>query len=191
MTAANFPLDFADTERWEGWHTYSDDRYDPGGATWSGLTQRAYDAWRRSQGKPTQGVGHASDDELRAIFHDEYWAKVRGDDCPAGVDLLMFDIAVNMGPVVATRFLQQALGVAVDGWFGLETLGRLKAVDSPSKDGRSSERPMDRASLIKAICARRFSFWHALSTWWRFGKGWMARGNDIEARALKLAAASP
>jgi lysozyme family protein len=41
---------------------------------------------------------------------------------------------------------------------------------------------------IKAICARRFSFWHALSTWWRFGKGWMACGNDIEARALKIAA---
>jgi lysozyme family protein len=191
VTAANFPLDFADTERWEGWHTYSDDRYDPGGATWCGLTQRAYDAWRRLKGLPTRGVRQATDDEIRTIFRDEYWGPVRGDDCPAGVDLLMFDIAINMGPVVAIRFLQQALVVKVDGMFGLETLGKLKGVDSPSGDGRSSERPMDRSALIQAICARRFSFWHALTTWWRFGKGWMARGNDIEARALKLAASSP
>lgn len=88
----------------------------------------------------------------------------------------MYDIAINMGPVVATRFLQQALGVVADGWFGLETLDKLQRVNEP-------------AALIKAICAKRFSFWHALSTWWRFGKGWMARGNDIEARALKMAPA--
>lgn len=176
MTAANFPASFADTEQWEGWHQFSDDRYDPGGATWCGLTQRAYDAWRRSKGLPTQGVRRAGDDEIRAIFHDEYWVKVRGDDCPGGVDLLMWDIGVNMGPPVATRFLQQALGVKADGVFGLETLGKLQGVN-------------DRAALIKAICARRFSFWHALSTWWRFGKGWIRRGNDIEARALKMLAA--
>lgn len=176
MTTANWAPSFADTERWEGWHRFSDDRYDPGGATWCGLTQRAYDGWRRARGEAPQGVAHASDGEIRAIFHDEYWAKVRGDDCQPGVDLLMYDIAINMGPVVATRFLQQALGVVADGWFGLETLDKLQRVNEP-------------AALIKAICAKRFSFWHALSTWWRFGKGWMARGNDIEARALKMAPA--
>lgn len=175
MTAANWPAAFAATEQWEGWHQFSDDRYDPGGATWCGLTQRAYNGWRSSKGLPAQGVRRASDDEIRTIFHDEYWAKARGDDCFAGLDLLMFDIAINMGPIAATRFLQEALGVAPDGWFGLETLGKLRATN-------------DRASLIQAICAKRFSFWHALSTWWRFGKGWMRRGNDIEARALKMAA---
>ena len=173
MTASNFAACFAVTERWEGWHQFSNDRNDPGGATWCGLTQRSYDAWRRLKGLPGQSVRRASDDEIGQIFRSEYWTQARCDDLFPGLDLVQFDIAINEGASQATKDLQRALGVTADGVFGLETLGAVQKVT-------------DRAALIKAVCARRMSFWRSLKTWVYFGKGWSARGTDVETRALAM-----
>lgn len=175
MTATNFANCFAETEKWEGWHRFSNAPGDPGGATWCGLTARAYDAWRRSKGLPTQFVRRATDDEIRQIFRDEYWASARCDDCFTGLDLVMFDIAINSGPRVAVRLLQRALEVPADGWFGLETLGALQEARS-------------RTDLIEAISAERLSLWEGLRTWKLFGAGWRARGEDVRTRALAMAA---
>jgi len=177
MSAENFAACFAATERWEGWHQFSLDPRDPGGATWCGLTQKSYDAWRFQRKLPLQGVRKASDDEIRAIFHDEYWAQARCDDCFAGLDLVQFDSAINEGPAQATKILQRALGVAADGVFGLETLYALQGAY------REEE-------LIRKVCELRFSFWRGLRTFRYFGQGWMARGEDIEKRALEMLALS-
>lgn len=40
---------------------------------------------------------------------------------------------------------------------------------------------------IKALCAKRLSFLHALRTWGTFGKGWTTRVSTVEAKSLKLA----
>ena len=175
MTAGNFATCFADTEAFEGWHLFSNDPVDPGGATYSGVTQREYNSWRAQQGLPPQGVRKMSDDECRAIYKTQYWDAVRGDDVFAGLDLFLYDVGVNSGPPKAVRFLQQALRVGVDGQFGLETMGALRGVN-------------DRAGLIRTLCTMRLSFWHSLVTWWRFGRGWSSRGAGIEAEALAMLA---
>jgi len=173
----NFQICFADTEQFEGWHQYSNDPVDPGGATYSGVTQNAYNAWRTHVAQlPIQDVRRMTDAECQTIYKTQYWDAVRGDNVWAGIDLLLYDIAVNSGPLRAIKFLQQALGVTVDGQFGLETFGALMAVN-------------DRKALIQKICAARMSFWHSLTTWWRFGKGWFARGIGMEAKSLALLAA--
>lgn len=166
--AACFPI----TEAWEGWHQYSNDPIDPGGMTWCGLTQRAYTAYRAQKGLPYQWVKTASDDEIKDCFRINYWNAVRGDELPAGLDLVMYDIAINSGPITAIKFLQQALDVSVDGQFGLDTMGALKAKDA--------------AWLINKICDHRESFWKSLTTFWRFGPGWMNRGKSIRAKALAM-----
>ena len=173
MAVKNWPAPcFALTEQWEGWHQFSNDPVDPGGATWCGLTQREYDEWRRLQGLPLRGVHGASDVEIMAIFKTQYWDKVRGDELPSGLDYLLYDIAINMGPGKAIRFLQQAVGATVDGVFGLETLGAIR--------GKDVKR------LIQVIAEKRMSFWHSLTTWWRFGKGWASRGVGAEKQALAM-----
>lgn len=173
MSASNFLACLAETEQFEG--GYSNDPYDPGGVTFKGVTQRVYTAWRQKQGYFVRTVAHASDEEIATIYREQYWDAVRGDDLFAGLDMTVFDPAVNAGPVRAIKFLQQALGVAVDGHFGLETFGAVQKVN-------------DRAALIQRVCALRMSFWHMISTWWRFGKGWSARGNGVEAKALAMLA---
>jgi lysozyme family protein len=176
MTAQNFDACFVSTETWEGWHKYSNDPRDPGGATWCGLTENSYDAWRKKQGLPLQFVRLASDKEITQIFREEYWNGARCDDCPDGVDLQQFDIAINMGPRQANLFLQRALLVSADGVFGLETLGALQKVSIPWVE----------RLLIQKIASNRLSFWEGLRTWRVFGKGWRARGKDIEAKALAM-----
>lgn len=174
----DFVIGFADTEQYEGWHQFSNDPVDPGGATYSGVTQNAYNSYRLHVEKLfIQDVQRMSDDECRAIYKTQYWDSVRGDEVWAGMDILLYDISVNSGPVRSIKFLQQALGVSVDGQFGLETMGALRAVN-------------DRKALIQKICAARMSFWHSLTTWWRFGKGWTNRGVGYEAKALALLAAN-
>lgn len=167
--AACFPI----TEASEGWHIFSQNIHDPGGATWSGMTQRAYDGYRRLKDSSLQDVRKATDDEIRDCFRHQYWDAVRGDELPAGVDLEMYDDAINAGPVEAIRVLQEALGVAVDGQFGLETFDALRQ--------RTGTR-----GLIATIAAERVSFWRSLRTWRWFGKGWLARGQGVKIAALAM-----
>jgi lysozyme family protein len=108
------------------------------------------------------------------IYRNQYWNAVRGDELPAGVDLAVYDGAVNSGPAQATKWLQRALGVAVDGHIGEATLRALE--DCTDIDG-----------LIAGICARRLAFMQALHTWGTFGKGWSRRVAAVQRASLQLA----
>ena len=187
MSAENFAVCFADMEAWEGWHKFSCNPDDPGGLTYSGVTQRAWAGWCAKKGRPVRDVRRASDDDLRALYREEYWTPARCDDLFPGLDLLQFDQAVNEGVREATECLQRGLRkvmpnivLAVDGELGLETLGAVHQAK-----GRALEE-----QLIRETCAQRFAFWRGLRTFRIFGAGWMNRGEDIERRALGLLAAS-
>lgn len=151
---------------------YSDHPDDPGGATMMGITRATLAAWR---GVPVTkaDVRALTRDEAAAIYRVRYWNAVRGDDMPAGLDLAVFDFAVNSGASRAARSLQRALGVTVDGLIGPETLAAAVAKPAPE--------------TIKAICAGRRAFLERLSTFPVFGRGWTRRVQEIEATALKLA----
>jgi len=180
LTASNFPVCFAETEKWEGWHVFSDNPRDPGGKTYSGVTQRAYDGYRLGKGLPQQDVRDMSDAECEDIYCTQYWLPARGPDLPSGLDLCQYDECVNSGPVEATKLLQRALRVHDDGVFGLETLGALHVAVACGKV----------PDLIKGVCAARLSFWRTLKIWIYFGRGWTARDRGIEAKALAMYEAS-
>ena len=173
----NFNACLSHTLRWEG--GYSDHPDDPGGKTYRGVTQATYDAWRRTQGHSPRPVAQMSDEEMRSIYRSQYWDTVRGDDLPRGVDLAMFDYAVNSGPARAARDLQATLSVTRDGVVGNLTLSAMK--------GKAA------STLAASLCDRRQKFVRGLSGYQTFGRGWERRILDIRAQSLAMAkgAASP
>lgn len=152
---------------------------DPGGRTNRGVTQRVYDGYRRNRGLPTQDVWLIAEAEVAEIYGLQYWAKVRGDELPAGVDLVLFDGAVNSGPLQSIKWLQAALGggVRIDGVLGEASLAAVLA--HPDHD-----------ALIAAILDRRMRFLRALKTWSTFGKGWTTRVDHVRAAGQAIAMGS-
>ena len=95
----NFRTSLTATLKYEG--QYSRHPKDPGGATMRGVTQATYDAWRKRHGHMPQDVRKITTAELEAIYKRDYWDRCKCDDLPSGVDLAVFDCAVNSGPVRA------------------------------------------------------------------------------------------
>lgn len=144
---------------------------DPGGMTNLGVTQRVWEDW----------VGHPVEEkEMRALtpaivapmYKKKYWDKVRGDDLPTGVDLAVFDFAVNSGPGRAAKMLQRVLGLPEDGAIGPKTLAAAVSVDS--------------SKLIDDYNKARLSFLKALPTWPTFGEGWDIRVAAVTVEATAL-----
>ena len=120
--------------RWEG--GFVDDPRDHGGRTMKGATQNVFKGWRASQGKPPADVKNIANDELAAIYQNNYWRKALCNVLQSNIDLVQFDTAVNMGPVRAVKILQQAVGVAPDGAFGDRTKQACDARSPPDAVAR-------------------------------------------------------
>ena len=174
MAHENFEAALACVLRHEG--GYSDHPDDPGGATMMGITLATLAAWRGHAVAKAE-VRALSRAEVAAIYRARYWDAVRADQLSAGLDLAVFDYAVNSGPSRAVRTLQKALGVAVDGRIGAQTLGAAH-LKPP-------------AEVIAALCAARLEFLEGLSAFPVFGRGWTRRVRDVEAVARRLATAAP
>jgi lysozyme family protein len=162
------------THRWE--KGYADHPRDPGGATLDGVTQRVYDAWRVRQRLHRRPVRQMTPGEAEAIFHTQFWQAVQGDRLPPGIDLAVYDFAVNSGPSRAIRYLQAALGVKQDGHLGEVTLAA----------ALEAYRRNDDAAVIRRIMAARESFLRALPIFPTFGKGWLNRTRDVREQALRM-----
>lgn len=152
---------------------FVDHSQDPGGATNMGITLYTY---RRVYG-PQSTV-----DDLRvmdetmaaAIYADRYWDAIEGDGLPAGLDLVLFTIAVMSGPRVAVKHLQRMLGVDDDGLLGPVTRAAL------SSQHRAS------AHMVTVLCEAYRSWLARLPAWKVFGTGWTNRINDVEAKARTM-----
>lgn len=109
MSADNFQacLDF--TLKFEG--GFVNNPKDPGGATNRGVTQRTLAAWRH---KPVSvgDVRSLTVAEAGEIYRAMYWSHVDGDGLPRGVDLMLFDIAVNMGVGRAEQWENETANMA-------------------------------------------------------------------------------
>jgi lysozyme family protein len=156
MSQDRFAACLAEVLRHEG--GYVDDPRDPGGATNLGLTLTTFS---RALGRP------ASVAELKAvtpqaaapIYQRLYWRPAGCDGLAAGLDLMAFDAAVNMGVGEARRLLSEAGGSGGD-----------------------------TASTIRAMGAARAVRYRALKDFSVFGAGWLRRLDAVTACALADAA---
>ena len=152
---------------------YVDHPDDPGGATNMGITRKTLARWRKVSpwtALPKSAVAELSRQEAARIYRAQYWTASRAGRMPAGLDLALFDFAVNSGPDRAVRVLQAALSVAADGEVGPVTLAALGSVDV--------------RLVVNALCDRRLAFLRGLASFSTFGRGWTRRVAAIRAAAL-------
>ncbi|MBE9119853.1 C39 family peptidase [Tychonema sp. LEGE 07199] len=118
-----FALQF--TLMWEG--GYVDNPFDLGGPTNKGITHRNYDTYRIAKGLPTKDVQFIEDAEVMEIYFEMYWKPSQADSMILPLAIVHFDTAVLFGVSGAVQFLQEALGVGVDGIFGPQTESGMRA----------------------------------------------------------------
>ncbi len=152
---------------------FVDDPHDPGGATNLGITLATLSSWlgRTANIADVAALNRAA---VAPIYEARYWNPSHACDCPAGVDLMVFDEAVNQGVGRSVASLQAALGVTADGAFGPATKAALAAANP--------------ANLIRAIATNREAHYRALPTFPRFGRGWLARLARTTELALGMVA---
>jgi lysozyme family protein len=177
MTDKRFEACLAAVLQHEG--GYADHPADPGGATNMGITRKTLAAWRGIDpwlDLPKSEVRALTRAEAGRIYRANYWDRCRAGELPGGVDLALFDFAVNSGPDRAIRTLQTVLGIEADGILGPVTLAAIRKANA--------------RTLANALCDARLTFLRRLPTFPTFGRGWTSRVAAIRAVAVKAAANS-
>lgn len=141
---------------------------DPGGMTNHGITRRVYEQYIGGYVNENE-MRNMPIDDAKKIYKLNYWNLVKGDHLPSGVDLCVFDFAVNAGVNRSVKTMQMNIGTKEDGIVGVNTLGM---INSLSDD--------EIIKLINDICDDREIFYRSLKTFEVFGKGWMNRLNKIK-----------
>jgi lysozyme family protein len=123
---------------------------------------------------PKLDIKNLSLAEAKLIYHKDYWSPAGCPMMPGAMALVMFDAAVNNGVSNAIRFMQQGLGVGVDGIIGVQTTSALKVSLEADPDGM--------AQALETH-ARRLVFMSGLGTWQTYALGWSRRLVTIPAEA--------
>lgn len=146
----NFDLAFDRLMGHEG--GYVNDPKDPGGETQWGISKRSY---------PKLKIRDLTRAEAKEIYRADFWDRVHADHLHDGVAFQAFDFAVNSGIPTAIRYLQRALGVADDLYFGPVS--------------QAAAEKMSETDTIMRLNAERLDFMSRLTGWPRFGRGWARR----------------
>lgn len=148
---------------------------DPGGMTCLGVTKATYEDW----------IGHPVTEKImrsltvshvRALYKVKYWDAVKADELPQGLDLCVFDFAVNAGPNRAVRYLQKMVGADADGQIGPKTLSLITQY----------VRGNGRDFAVMTYQDARRDYYKLLKTFPTFGKGWLRRVADVEKVAVAM-----
>jgi len=125
---------------------------DPGGATKYGISQRAF---------PAVAIINITIAQAKEHYKNSYWDKMACDKLPHGLDMMVFDMAVNHGVDTAASILQKILNVTPDGVIGSATLAALQGKRVPE--------------LIEMVALERHRYYISSKNWDVFGRGWSKR----------------
>ncbi len=154
---------------------YVNDKLDCGGATNKGITQKVYDAWRRSHVLSTRSVAEISNTEVAAIYLTQYWNPAWCEKLPEALGIVHFDAAVNHGVRRAIKLLQLAVGASDDGVMGRETMKSLETALAMT----------DEDAIIKAYLDERSDFYDEIverdPTQVKFIAGWKNRIRSLRS----------
>jgi lysozyme family protein len=157
---------------------YIDHPTEPRLATNHGITLARLRRFLRDPGLGKDDVRHMQCATVRALYLADFWNRTRCDALPPGIDLMMFDHAVNAGPDRAGRALQLACGhkrADIDGAVGPDTLGRVSLTDT--------------LTLLDALTAMQRTGYRQMAAYTLFGENWLARLDRRRTKALTLLAA--
>jgi lysozyme family protein len=174
MTAANREACFKHVGAAEGGFSNRSRKADPGGPTNFGVTAATLGAWRGLGREATAAEVKAMNrDEAVEIYAAQYWRPCGADKLPDGLDLAVFDFAINSGPGKAVEYLQRVVGAPVDRSFGAITLEK------------TAERPV--TLTIEELCDLRLAYMKRLKNWEDNKNGWSKRVAHIKETAVAMA----
>lgn len=110
---------------------------------------------------PTEDIRNLPKSRAKFLYKRDFWDRVGADKLHAAVGYQLMDGAINHGTGNAVRMLQRGVDVADDGIFGPMTR---QAVEKVGVD-----------DALKLFNAERIEFFTKISTFGRYGKGWMRR----------------
>lgn len=157
---------------------YSDHPSDPGGATNMGITHITLRDWR-NEPVTVEDVKALKRDEVAAIYKARYWDAARCGELPNGLDLAVFDCAVNQGVGRAVKLLQAALGVTIDG-----ALGNVETMPAIAKANIDT-------LLTEFFSLRMNAYGRLVQLFQTFGLGWSRRLMSTHFASLSLALGQP
>jgi uncharacterized protein (TIGR02594 family) len=150
---------------------YTDHPDDPGGPTNKGVTLAEYATFlgKRLNDETRPGLvlrlKVIPDVDVEAIYRRNYWGPASCDDLPEPLAIYLFDTAVLHGVPKAIKYLQEALGVKVDGVIGPKTIAAAKGSNL--------------AAVLPRYRDIRLRQLQKSKNWDTFGKGWAARVNAV------------
>jgi lysozyme family protein len=143
---------------------YVDDPVDPGGETKWGISRRAY---------PGRDIKNMTLTTAKQIYRADYWDKCRCAQMPWSLAVMIFDCAVNQGPGVAIKYLQDAVGTTPDGQIGPVTLQALAAAQG------------DGYVLSREVALDRIMRYTSTDNFGRYGRGWIRRTLETLTEGVK------
>lgn len=151
----------------------SDHPEDPGGYTVQGITLgflRAFGLDINNDGViDKRDLIGLSAVKIANIYREKIWMPAHGEGLPAGIDLAVFDAAVNLGHPRALKLLQKALGVKADGFIGPVSWRAIKNANP--------------GQLLDEFTARRAVYYATRPKVFWFGLGWFRRVVDVTRTA--------
>ena len=106
---------------------YVNDPDDPGGETNYGISKKAY---------PDADIKNMTEHRAKEIYYNDYWLKNKVDRLHPELQIIFFDMCVNLGGSGATKILQKTANqklskkLKVDGKIGIKTIGGSKVVNA-------------------------------------------------------------
>jgi lysozyme family protein len=114
---------------------------------------------------PDEDIRGLTPARARELYHRDYWQRVRGDELPPAVAVVVFDAAVNSGVGRAIIWLQECVRTTADGRLGPVTLAAVTRAEP--------------TALAVEYTRRRVLFLTRIPTFNRFGTGWTQRALEV------------
>jgi lysozyme family protein len=151
---------------------------DQGGPTNFGITIPALQAYLHQPVTAANIQALTADGPIVGpLYQADYYNAAHCNELPDGLDLMVFDEAVNEGVGRAIRHLQEAVGVTADGAFGPAT--------------RAAVALMDVSTAIRNIHEDNAEYYASLDSMYpQDEKGWAARNDRTMELALGMVKAS-
>lgn len=127
------------------------------------------EAWRKKD-VTADDLQKLTRDQAAEIYRVRYWNVLKCDDLPAGVDLVVFDLAAETDTAEAAKILQRVVGANEDGSIGPVTLGAVKLMTPQAIVTRLSQLRRERQRRLAAGAA-------AADT---------SRADDVESTARRM-----
>lgn len=164
-------FDIALRTLFDQWGAFADHPSDPGGMTNLGVTRHVWERWVGRE-VPESEMRALTPELVTPMFKATVWDAVGGDELPSGVDVVVFDLAVNSGPRYAVQVLQKLLGAELGGLVTPDMLSRAASAD-PRK-------------LISDYTAERLAYLRRIPFWSTSGEDWTKRVAAVQAVADSL-----